>query len=180
MSFLSTSVHLALLDRSTPDFSSFSTVDEWLDAIKMDQYKENFTNEGFVSFDVVSQMTMEYVKYFSSIKKTGHTKKLGLTVLIVNGSYYYNPQELEMQELKMLYIFIWQHCNFGGLGDLNPDSMTSKMRSTLKHLLGQCFISTSNCFYHYCSSFQTFNIKPHFAGRNLFTLHEGQSAVQLC
>uniref|UniRef100_A0A8C1U2H5 receptor protein-tyrosine kinase n=1 Tax=Cyprinus carpio TaxID=7962 RepID=A0A8C1U2H5_CYPCA len=39
---LSSGVHLPLLDRSTPDFSSFSTVDEWLDAIKMGQYKENF------------------------------------------------------------------------------------------------------------------------------------------
>lgn len=59
--FPSNSVHLPLLDRSAPDFSSFSTVDEWLDAIKMGQYKENFANEGFTSFDVVSQMTMEYV-----------------------------------------------------------------------------------------------------------------------
>ncbi|CDQ68345.1 unnamed protein product [Oncorhynchus mykiss] len=56
---LSSSVHLPLLDRSTPDFSSFSTVDEWLDAIKMGQYKENFANEEFTSFDVVSQMIME-------------------------------------------------------------------------------------------------------------------------
>lgn len=64
---LSTSVHLPLLDRSTPDFSSFSTVDEWLDAIKMSQYNENFANEGFTSFDVVSQMTMEYVTFHWNI-----------------------------------------------------------------------------------------------------------------
>uniref|UniRef100_A0A8C4H033 receptor protein-tyrosine kinase n=1 Tax=Dicentrarchus labrax TaxID=13489 RepID=A0A8C4H033_DICLA len=78
MTPLSSSVHLPLLDRSTPDFSSFSTVDEWLDAIKMGQYKENFANEGFNSFDVVSQMTMEYVKYFiyiHAVKKTDFTKK---------------------------------------------------------------------------------------------------------
>lgn len=55
----SRSVHLPLLDRSIPDFSSFSTVDEWLDAIKMGQYKENFANADFSTFDVVSQMTME-------------------------------------------------------------------------------------------------------------------------
>lgn len=55
----SLSVHLPLLDRSIPDFSSFSTVDEWLDAIKMGQYKENFANADFSTFDVVSQMTME-------------------------------------------------------------------------------------------------------------------------
>lgn len=53
------SVHLPLLDRSTPDFSSFNSVNEWLDAIKMGQYKENFANEGFSSFDAVSQMTLE-------------------------------------------------------------------------------------------------------------------------
>lgn len=53
------SVHLPLLDRSIPDFSSFSTVDEWLDAIKMGQYKDNFSNADFTTFDVVSQMTME-------------------------------------------------------------------------------------------------------------------------
>uniref|UniRef100_A0A8C6TCA8 receptor protein-tyrosine kinase n=1 Tax=Neogobius melanostomus TaxID=47308 RepID=A0A8C6TCA8_9GOBI len=56
---LSSSVHLPLLDRSTPDFSSFTSVDEWLDAIKMGQYKENFANEGFSSFNTVSQMTAE-------------------------------------------------------------------------------------------------------------------------
>lgn len=53
------SVHLPLLDRSVPDFSSFSTVDDWLDAIKMGQYKDNFANGNFTSFDLVSQMTME-------------------------------------------------------------------------------------------------------------------------
>lgn len=56
---LPSSVHLPLLDRSVPDFSSFSTVDDWLDAIKMGQYKDNFANGNFTSFDLVSQMTME-------------------------------------------------------------------------------------------------------------------------
>ncbi|MEQ2199689.1 Ephrin type-B receptor 2 [Xenoophorus captivus] len=59
MTPLSTGVHLPLLDRSIPDFSTFSTVDEWLDAIKMGQYKENFASSDFSTFDVVSQMTME-------------------------------------------------------------------------------------------------------------------------
>uniref|UniRef100_A0A8C1U764 receptor protein-tyrosine kinase n=1 Tax=Cyprinus carpio TaxID=7962 RepID=A0A8C1U764_CYPCA len=57
---LSSGVHLPLLDRSTPDFSSFSTVDEWLDAIKMGQYKENFANEDLATFEAVSQMTMDH------------------------------------------------------------------------------------------------------------------------
>uniref|UniRef100_A0A6Q2Y770 receptor protein-tyrosine kinase n=1 Tax=Esox lucius TaxID=8010 RepID=A0A6Q2Y770_ESOLU len=68
-------VHLPLLDRSTPDFSSFTTVDEWLDAIKMGQYKENFANEDFTSFDVVSQMTMEDILRVG-VTLVGHQKKI--------------------------------------------------------------------------------------------------------
>uniref|UniRef100_A0AAQ5XE73 receptor protein-tyrosine kinase n=1 Tax=Amphiprion ocellaris TaxID=80972 RepID=A0AAQ5XE73_AMPOC len=75
MTPLSSSVHLPLLDRSTPDFSSFTTVDEWLDAIKMGQYKENFTNEGFTSFDVVSQMSMEDILKVG-VTLAGHQKKI--------------------------------------------------------------------------------------------------------
>lgn len=52
-------INLPLLDRTVPDYSSFNTVDEWLEAIKMGQYKESFANAGFTSFDVVSQMMME-------------------------------------------------------------------------------------------------------------------------
>lgn len=55
----SPSINLPLLDRTIPDYTSFNTVDEWLEAIKMGQYKESFANAGFTSFDVVSQMMME-------------------------------------------------------------------------------------------------------------------------
>ncbi|XP_053704171.1 ephrin type-B receptor 2-like isoform X2 [Synchiropus splendidus] len=72
---LSSSVHLALLDRSTPDFSSFTTVDEWLDAIKMGQYKENFANEGYTTFDLVSQMSMEDILRVG-VTLAGHQKKI--------------------------------------------------------------------------------------------------------
>ncbi|XP_035594279.1 ephrin type-B receptor 2-like isoform X2 [Oncorhynchus keta] len=75
MTPLSSSVHLPLLDRSTPDFSSFSTVDEWLDAIRMGQYKENFANEEFTSFDVVSQMTTEDILRVG-VMLAGHQKKI--------------------------------------------------------------------------------------------------------
>lgn len=57
--FLYFRINLPLLDRTIPDYTSFNTVDEWLDAIKMGQYKESFANAGFTTFDVVSQMTME-------------------------------------------------------------------------------------------------------------------------
>lgn len=78
------SVHLPLLDRSTPDFSSFTTVDEWLDAIKMGQYKENFANEGFTSFDVVSQMAMEYVRYFMLKTDDGKRDVVLIIMIILN------------------------------------------------------------------------------------------------
>ncbi|XP_010788186.1 ephrin type-B receptor 2-like [Notothenia coriiceps] len=72
---LSSSVHLPLLDRSTPDFSSFSTVDEWLEAIKMGLYKENFANESFTTFELVSQMTMEDI-FRVGVTLVGHQKKI--------------------------------------------------------------------------------------------------------
>ncbi|NXN15908.1 EPHB2 protein, partial [Indicator maculatus] len=59
MAPLSSGMNLPLLDRTVPDYSSFHTVDEWLDAIKMSQYKESFASAGFTTFDIVSQMTVE-------------------------------------------------------------------------------------------------------------------------
>uniref|UniRef100_A0A8C2JMX6 receptor protein-tyrosine kinase n=1 Tax=Cyprinus carpio TaxID=7962 RepID=A0A8C2JMX6_CYPCA len=66
---LSSGVHLPLLDRSTPDFSSFSTVDEWLDAIKMGQYKENFANEDLATFEAVDILRV-------GVTLAGHQKKI--------------------------------------------------------------------------------------------------------
>uniref|UniRef100_A0A672T837 receptor protein-tyrosine kinase n=1 Tax=Sinocyclocheilus grahami TaxID=75366 RepID=A0A672T837_SINGR len=75
MTPLSSGVHLPLLDRSVPDFSSFNTVDDWLDAIKMGQYKDNFANGNFTSFDLVSQMTMEDILRVG-VTLAGHQKKI--------------------------------------------------------------------------------------------------------
>ncbi|XP_035239181.1 ephrin type-B receptor 2-like isoform X1 [Anguilla rostrata] len=72
---LSSGIHLPLLDRSVPDFSSFSSVDEWLDAIKMGQYKDNFANADFSSFDMVSEMTMDDILRIG-VTLAGHQKKI--------------------------------------------------------------------------------------------------------
>ncbi|KAG9482651.1 hypothetical protein GDO78_011356 [Eleutherodactylus coqui] len=72
---LSSGVTLPLLDRTVPDYTSFNTVDEWLDAIKMGQYKESFANAGFTSFDVVSQMIMEDILRVG-VTLAGHQKKI--------------------------------------------------------------------------------------------------------
>ncbi|XP_070301051.1 ephrin type-B receptor 2 isoform X4 [Salvelinus sp. IW2-2015] len=85
MTPLSSGVHLPLLDRSVPDFSSFSTVDEWLDAIKMGQYKDNFANADFASFDVVSQMTMDDILSVG-VTLAGHQKKILNSVQMMRAS----------------------------------------------------------------------------------------------
>ncbi|OWK12785.1 hypothetical protein Celaphus_00014762 [Cervus elaphus hippelaphus] len=68
-------INLPLLDRTIPDYTSFNTVDEWLEAIKMGQYKESFANAGFTSFDVVSQMMMEDILRVG-VTLAGHQKKI--------------------------------------------------------------------------------------------------------
>ncbi|KAL8198531.1 UNVERIFIED_CONTAM: Ephrin type-B receptor 2 [Gekko kuhli] len=75
MAPLSSGINLPLLDRTIPDYSSFNTVEEWLDAIKMGQYKESFANTGFTNFDVVSQMTMEDILRVG-VTLAGHQKKI--------------------------------------------------------------------------------------------------------
>ncbi|XP_070615169.1 ephrin type-B receptor 2 isoform X5 [Erythrolamprus reginae] len=75
MAPLSSGINLPLLDRTIPDYSSFNTVDEWLEAIKMGQYKENFTSNGFSTFDLVSQMTMEDILRVG-VTLAGHQKKI--------------------------------------------------------------------------------------------------------
>lgn len=51
-------------DLSTPEFS-VSTVDEWLEAIKMGQYKENFSSAGYVSFDSILYISVRYRRLVS-------------------------------------------------------------------------------------------------------------------
>uniref|UniRef100_A0A3Q3WA82 receptor protein-tyrosine kinase n=1 Tax=Mola mola TaxID=94237 RepID=A0A3Q3WA82_MOLML len=53
-------------DPSTPEFS-VNTVDEWLEAIKMGQYKENFSSAGYVSLDELAKM---------GVTLAGHQKKI--------------------------------------------------------------------------------------------------------
>ncbi|XP_076872510.1 LOW QUALITY PROTEIN: ephrin type-A receptor 7 [Brachyhypopomus gauderio] len=64
-----------LLDQSTPDFASFCSVGEWLEAIKMERYKENFTAAGFSSLEAVARMTIEDVMSLG-ITLVGHQKKV--------------------------------------------------------------------------------------------------------
>ncbi|KPP69279.1 Ephrin type-B receptor 1-like, partial [Scleropages formosus] len=48
-----------LLDHSVPDVNGFMSVEDWLSAIKMNQYRENFLGSSFSSLQLVAQMTSE-------------------------------------------------------------------------------------------------------------------------
>lgn len=50
-----------LLDQSTPDFTAFRSVGEWLEAIKMERYRDNFTAAGYSSLESVARMSIEWV-----------------------------------------------------------------------------------------------------------------------
>uniref|UniRef100_A0A8C4RUU2 receptor protein-tyrosine kinase n=1 Tax=Erpetoichthys calabaricus TaxID=27687 RepID=A0A8C4RUU2_ERPCA len=52
-----------LLDQNTPDFTTFRSVGDWLEAIKMERYKDNFTAAGYSSLESVARMTIEYVLF---------------------------------------------------------------------------------------------------------------------
>ncbi|XP_077343358.1 ephrin type-A receptor 7 isoform X4 [Lithobates pipiens] len=64
-----------LLDQNTLDFSTFCSVGEWLEAIKMERYKENFSSAGYNSLDAVARMTINDVMSLG-ISLVGHQKKI--------------------------------------------------------------------------------------------------------
>ncbi|XP_065118056.1 ephrin type-B receptor 1-B [Paramisgurnus dabryanus] len=68
-----------LLDRSIPDFTTFSSVEDWLGAIKMSQYRDNFLNSGFTSLQLVTQMTSEDLLRIG-VTLAGHQKKILTTI----------------------------------------------------------------------------------------------------
>ncbi|CAL8312042.1 unnamed protein product [Gadus morhua 'NCC'] len=61
-------------DPSTPEFS-VSTVDEWLEAIKMGQYKDNFSSSGYVTLDSVLYISVSELAKMG-VGLAGHQKKI--------------------------------------------------------------------------------------------------------
>ncbi|XP_034038634.1 ephrin type-A receptor 4b isoform X2 [Thalassophryne amazonica] len=61
-------------DPSTPEFS-VSTVDEWLEAIKMGQYKDNFSSAGYVSLDSILYISISELAKMG-VSLAGHQKKI--------------------------------------------------------------------------------------------------------
>ncbi|XP_008332170.1 ephrin type-B receptor 1-B isoform X1 [Cynoglossus semilaevis] len=79
-----------LLDRSIPDFNTFSSVEEWLVAIKMSQYRDNFLNSGFTSLQLVAQMTSEDLLRIG-VTLAGHQKKILSNIQSMRGQMSQAP-----------------------------------------------------------------------------------------
>ncbi|KAL4635941.1 ephrin type-B receptor 1-B-like [Arapaima gigas] len=64
-----------LLDHSVPNFSAVMSVEDWLTAIKMSQYRKNFLGSSFNSLNLVAQMTSEDLLKLG-VTLAGHQKKI--------------------------------------------------------------------------------------------------------
>ncbi|XP_053508136.1 ephrin type-B receptor 1-B isoform X1 [Ictalurus furcatus] len=82
-----------LLDRSLPDFNTFSSVEDWLSAIKMSQYRDNFLNSGFTSLQLVAQITSEDLLRIG-VTLAGHQKKILSNVQTMQMSQCQSPTAL--------------------------------------------------------------------------------------
>ncbi|KAL7851001.1 hypothetical protein AOLI_G00213570 [Acnodon oligacanthus] len=82
-----------LLDRSIPDFNTFSSVEDWLSAIKMSQYRDNFLNSGFTSLQLVAQMTSEDLLRIG-VTLAGHQKKILSNIQSMQMNHCQSPTAL--------------------------------------------------------------------------------------
>uniref|UniRef100_A0A8C5GPA2 receptor protein-tyrosine kinase n=1 Tax=Gouania willdenowi TaxID=441366 RepID=A0A8C5GPA2_GOUWI len=67
--------HHPLLDRGAPDLSRVSSVEDWLTALKMSQYRDSFLLSGFNSLPLVTQITAEDLQRIG-VLLAGHQKKI--------------------------------------------------------------------------------------------------------
>ncbi|XP_056460649.1 ephrin type-B receptor 1-like [Gadus chalcogrammus] len=65
----------ALLDRGAPDLSSVSSVEDWLSALKMTQYRDSFVGSGINSLSLITQLTTEDLQRLG-VSLAGHQKKI--------------------------------------------------------------------------------------------------------
>ncbi|XP_059743672.1 ephrin type-A receptor 6 isoform X4 [Bos taurus] len=58
-----------------PEYPLFVTVGDWLDSIKMGQYKNNFMAAGFTTFDLISRMSIDDIRRIGVIL-IGHQRRI--------------------------------------------------------------------------------------------------------
>ncbi|XP_064857253.1 ephrin type-A receptor 8-like [Oncorhynchus nerka] len=71
-----------MMDRSIPDFSSCSSVDEWLDTIKMGRYKDHFAAGGYLTLGHVIGMNQGDIHRLG-VTLMGHQKKIMTSVQLM-------------------------------------------------------------------------------------------------
>uniref|UniRef100_A0A3P9Q442 Ephrin type-A receptor 7 n=1 Tax=Poecilia reticulata TaxID=8081 RepID=A0A3P9Q442_POERE len=86
-----------LMERAIPDFSSCSSVDEWLDTIKMGRYKEHFAAGGFHTLGHVISM------------KQGDIQRLGVTLMGHQKKIMTSVQLMRAQVLNKMFFFLHGH-----------------------------------------------------------------------
>uniref|UniRef100_A0AAX7T5U0 receptor protein-tyrosine kinase n=1 Tax=Astatotilapia calliptera TaxID=8154 RepID=A0AAX7T5U0_ASTCA len=74
--------HHPLLDRGAPDLSRVSSVEDWLAALKMTQYRDSFLGSGFTSLPLVTQITAEDLQRIG-VSLAGHQKKILTSVQLM-------------------------------------------------------------------------------------------------
>ncbi|CAN2387947.1 receptor [Pristimantis euphronides] len=70
------------LDRGMFDFASCATVEDWLDSIKLGQYKDNFLMGGYRSLGMVMRMNIDDIRSLG-ISLIGHQKKILTSIQIM-------------------------------------------------------------------------------------------------
>uniref|UniRef100_A0A8I3S197 receptor protein-tyrosine kinase n=2 Tax=Canis lupus familiaris TaxID=9615 RepID=A0A8I3S197_CANLF len=58
-----------------PEYPLFVTVGDWLDSIKMGQYKNNFMAAGFTTFDLISRMSIDDIRRIG-VLLIGHQRRI--------------------------------------------------------------------------------------------------------
>ncbi|XDA70539.1 hypothetical protein R6Z07F_000907 [Ovis aries] len=81
---------LPLLHCPIPDLTAFTTVDDWLTAIKMVQYRDSFLTAGFTSLQLVTQMTSEDLLRIGDTL-AGHQKMVLNSILSVRVQMSQSP-----------------------------------------------------------------------------------------
>ncbi|XP_060689699.1 ephrin type-A receptor 3 isoform X2 [Hemiscyllium ocellatum] len=64
-----------LLDRSNTDVTAFRSVGDWLDGVRMGQYKETFSGAGYSSCDMVAKLASDDIMKLG-VTLSGHQKKI--------------------------------------------------------------------------------------------------------
>ncbi|XP_048459090.1 ephrin type-A receptor 3 isoform X2 [Rhincodon typus] len=64
-----------LLDRSNTDVTAFRSVGDWLDGVRMGQYKDSFTGAGYSSCDMVAKLASDDIMKLG-VTLSGHQKKI--------------------------------------------------------------------------------------------------------